>query len=79
MESYNIYVFYENIYKYLNLYEVTNWSMRKYFGWLDFEIRNIWTTNRSIDRAKLDYTTFDKNWACGWDLHWVQQINTNKF
>jgi len=24
LESYNIYVFYENIYKYLNLYEVTN-------------------------------------------------------
>ena len=52
---------------------------KKYLGWLDLKIKNIWITNKSIDHANLDHTIFDKYRACGWDLPWEQQININSF
>ena len=39
---------------------------KKYLGWLDLKIKNIWITNKSIDHANLD-------------LPWEQQININSF
>ena len=76
--SCNIYIFYANAYKHFDQYGLINWSMRKYLGRLDLEIRNIWTTNECIDRVNLDYTTFYKNRAYGKGLHWIQEININK-
>ena len=79
LRSYNIYVLYANVYEHFDQYEPINWSMRKYLGWLDLKIKNIWITNKSIDYANLDHTIFDKYRACGWDLPWEQQININSF
>ena len=76
--SCNIYIFYANAYKHFDQYGQINWSMRKYLGRLDLEIRNIWTTNECIDRVNLGYTTFYKNRACRRDLHRIQEININK-
>ena len=78
LRSYNIYIFYANAYKHFDQYGLIHWSMRKYLGRLDLEIRNIWTTNECIDRVNLDYTTFYKNRAYGKGLHWIQEININK-
>jgi len=66
LRSYNIYVLYANVYEHFDQYEPINWSMRKYLGWLDLKIKNIWITNKSIDHANLD-------------LPWEQQININSF
>ena len=79
LRSYNIYVLYANVYEHFDQYEPINWSMRKYLGWLDLKIKNIWITNKSIDHGNLDHTIFDKYRACGWDLPWEQQININSF